>query len=117
MYQVAGFGRGSALTKDLERLPADWEREIIFHSKSIILCLEVFSWLIHIIHPFLQFLSIFAQRIQLAFRELSSILPFMDVSDTSISKCFFLEPILRVVGLALFGILHAHKFALSNSNR
>ena len=34
MYQVAGFGRGSTLLEDLEPLPADWEREIIFHCKS-----------------------------------------------------------------------------------
>ena len=40
MFQVAGFGRGSTKIKDLERLPADWEREINFHSKSI-LYLEV----------------------------------------------------------------------------
>ena len=33
MYQVAGFGRGSTLLEDLEPLPADWEREIIFHCK------------------------------------------------------------------------------------
>ena len=40
MYQVAGFGRGSTKINDLERLPADWEREIIFHCRSI-LYLEV----------------------------------------------------------------------------
>ena len=34
MYQVAGFGRGSANHKDLERLPLDWEGEKIFHCKS-----------------------------------------------------------------------------------
>ena len=33
MYQVADLGRGSASDKDLERLPADWERGIIFHCK------------------------------------------------------------------------------------
>ena len=36
MYQVGGFGRGSASHKDLERLPVDWERGIIFHCKSIL---------------------------------------------------------------------------------
>ena len=35
MYQIAVFGRGSTYIEDLERLPADWEREIIFHCKSI----------------------------------------------------------------------------------
>ena len=32
MYQVAGFGRGSANHEDLEQLPVVWERGIIFHS-------------------------------------------------------------------------------------
>ena len=27
MYQVAGFGRGSTWLEDMERLPADWERD------------------------------------------------------------------------------------------
>ena len=35
MYQIAGFGRGSTSIKDLERLPADWEREVLVHCKSI----------------------------------------------------------------------------------
>ena len=29
MYQVAGFGRGSAYHEDLEQLLVDWERGII----------------------------------------------------------------------------------------
>ena len=32
--KVGGFGRGSTLLEDLERLPADWERETLFHCKS-----------------------------------------------------------------------------------
>ena len=36
MYQVASCGRGSAWIEDLERLPADWENEIIFHCKLIL---------------------------------------------------------------------------------
>ena len=37
MYQVAGFfGRGSAHHKNLEQLPVDWERGIIYHRKSIV---------------------------------------------------------------------------------
>ena len=36
MFQVADFGRGSASHKDLEQLPIDWEREIIFLCKSIL---------------------------------------------------------------------------------
>ena len=35
MYQVAGFGRGSAYHEDLEQLPVDWERGIIFHCRLI----------------------------------------------------------------------------------
>ena len=42
MYQVACFGRGSTWIEDLERLPGDWEREILFHCKSI-LHLEILS--------------------------------------------------------------------------
>ena len=40
MYQVANFGRGSAVHQDLEQLPVDWERGIIFHCK-LILHLEI----------------------------------------------------------------------------
>ena len=40
MYEIAGFGRSSEF-EDLERLPADWEREVIFHCKST-LSLEIF---------------------------------------------------------------------------
>ena len=36
MYQVANSGRGSAYHKDLEQLPVDWERGIIFHCKSML---------------------------------------------------------------------------------
>ena len=36
MYQVAGFGHGSADHKDVEQLPGDWERVIIFHCRSIL---------------------------------------------------------------------------------
>ena len=36
MYQVAFFGRGSAYHKDLEQLPVDGERGLLFHCKSII---------------------------------------------------------------------------------
>ena len=36
MCQFAGNGRGSAYHKDLEQLPVDWERGIIFHCKSIL---------------------------------------------------------------------------------
>ena len=36
MYQIVGFGRDSTLIEDLGRLPAVWEREIIFHCKSIL---------------------------------------------------------------------------------
>ena len=36
MFQVADFGRGSASHKDLEQLPVDWERGIIFQCKSIL---------------------------------------------------------------------------------
>ena len=36
MYQVAGFGRGSAYHKDSERLLVDWERGIIFHFKLVL---------------------------------------------------------------------------------
>ena len=34
MYQIANLGRGSTHLEDLERMLADWEREIIFHCKS-----------------------------------------------------------------------------------
>ena len=36
MYQDAGFGRGSAYHKDVEQLPVDWERGILFHCKSVL---------------------------------------------------------------------------------
>ena len=36
MFQVAENRRGSASHKDLEQLPVDWERGIIFHCKSIL---------------------------------------------------------------------------------
>ena len=36
MYQVVDFGRGFAYHKDLEQMPIDLERWIIFHCKSIV---------------------------------------------------------------------------------
>ena len=54
VYHGACFGRGPTLIEDLAQLPADWEREIIFHCKSIVY-LDIL--LNHsVIHPFLQFL-------------------------------------------------------------
>ena len=42
MYQIADVGRGSASHKDLEQLPVDWDRGVIFHGKSILHLLESF---------------------------------------------------------------------------
>ena len=33
MFQVVSCGRGSTWIEDLERLPADWERDITFDCK------------------------------------------------------------------------------------
>ena len=39
MHQVAGFGRGSACHKELEKLPVDWERVIILAmARQLVLC-------------------------------------------------------------------------------
>ena len=55
MYQVAGFGRGSTWIEDLERLQADCEREIIFHSANRFYILE-FCRIVHEVYFFLQLL-------------------------------------------------------------
>ena len=85
--RIRWLGRGSTLIEDLERLPADWEREKMLHCQFFFL---KFSWIIHAIDPFLQLLYLwsellyrimtlcqfFVQRIcQLAIPEVSSFHP------------------------------------------
>ena len=55
-------------------------------------------------------LSFFAWGVRpLAFPELSTILPFHEWSGYEYLEVLFtVAPVLRVVGLALFGILHTH---------
>ena len=62
MCKVAGFGCGSAFHQDLEQLPVDWERGIIFHCR-LIRHLE-FSRIAHIIHSFLQLLYLWDELVK-----------------------------------------------------
>ena len=103
MYQVAKFGRDSAVHENLEQLPVDWERMIIIHCKlipqheilqkhsynSFLSCnssiCEVSSCIVECL--FSQFM--YGEFVNSHFLSSLQFFHFMDNSDASISKCFF----------------------------
>ena len=122
MCQIAGLGRGSRQIENLERLPVDWEREIIFHFKSI-LHLRTLWTHSYIIHSFLA-TPVFVKWARVSFAWLS-FNSFLENSSDRISWALFNSPtswtllnwvsprtlcrwaILHEIWVALFTILHS----------